>query len=132
GRAISAGSDDPVLAAAADTIRRFSIPPTCFERFFASMRQDLVVSSYARWDALLDYMDGSAAAIGEMLLPILDPRDRAGEPARALGLAFQLTNFLRDVGEDLDRGRQYLPREDLHHFGVELTDRRVTAGFVDL
>ena len=55
-------------------------------------------------------MDGSAAVIGEMMLPVLRPRSpEAVAPARALGLAFQLTNFLRDVGEDLDRGRVYLP-----------------------
>lgn len=125
--------EDPVLAAA-DTVRRFEIPPDVFERFFASMRQDLVVSEYARWDDLLVYMDGSAAAIGEMLLPLLDPvdHDAARDPARALGLAFQLTNFLRDVDEDLDRGRQYLPQEDLRRFGVVLTDRRVDDAFVEL
>lgn len=125
---------DPVVDAAADTIRTFDISSTCFDRFFASMRQDLVVSSYEHWDDLLGYMDGSAAAIGEMLVPLLDPSDHdaALEPARSLGLAFQLTNFLRDVGEDLARGRQYLPREDLRRFGVELADRRVTAGFVEL
>lgn len=126
--------DDPVVDAAADTIRTFDIPLSCFDRFFASMRQDLVVSSYERWDDLLRYMDGSAAAIGEMLLPLLDPSDHdaALVPARSLGLAFQLTNFLRDVAEDLDRGRQYLPQEDLRRFGVELADRRVTVGFVEL
>ena len=60
-------------------------------------------------------MDGSAAVIGEMMLPILEPDDRRlrSPHARDLGLAFQLTNFLRDVAEDLDRGRVYLPQEDL-------------------
>ena len=72
-------------------------------------------------------MDGSAAVIGEMMLPVLEPRrPEAFEPARALGLAFQLTNFLRDVGEDLDRGRVYLPQEDLRRFGVDLR-RRATV-----
>lgn len=127
-------SADPVLAAAADTVRRFDIPATCFDRFFASMRQDLTVTSYERWSDLLGYMDGSAAAIGEMLLPLLDPADHAAAvgPARSLGLAFQLTNFLRDVGEDLDRCRQYLPQEDLRRFGVDLGDRRCDRAFVDL
>jgi phytoene synthase len=131
-QAIAAGSHDPVLAAAADTIRTFDIPHGCFERFFASMRQDLVVTSYECWDDLLAYMDGSAAAIGEMLLPLLDPldHDAAVEPARSLGLAFQLTNFLRDVGDDVGRGRQYLPQTDLRRFGVDLAERRVTGGFV--
>ena len=73
-----------------------------------------------RWDDLLVYMDGSAAVIGEMMLPILEPRSESARPhARDLGLAFQLTNFLRDVGEDLDRGRVYLPQADLDRFGAD-------------
>jgi 15-cis-phytoene synthase len=125
---------DPVLEAVADTVRRFDIPRTCFDRFLISMRQDLSVAAYESWDDLLGYMDGSAAAIGEMLLPLLDPSDRdaALGPARALGLAFQLTNFLRDVGDDLDRGRQYLPQADLRRFGVDLADRRVDSAFAEL
>ena len=71
-------------------------------------------------------MDGSAAVIGEMMLPILDPTDPAARaPARDLGIAFQLTNFLRDVGEDLDRGRVYIPQKDLDRFGVDPHDRVV-------
>ena len=79
-------------------------------------------------------MDGSAAVIGEMMLPILEPTDpvAAVAPARALGEAFQLTNFLRDIDEDLDRGRQYVPQEDLARFGVDLTARRCTPAFVEL
>ena len=79
-------------------------------------------------------MDGSAAVIGEMMLPILEPTDYDVVLPRAwdLGNAFQLTNFLRDIGEDLERGRQYLPLEDTARFGVDLTARRVDAGFVDL
>ena len=67
------------------------------------MEMDLDVASYATWDDLLTYMDGSAAVIGEMMLPVLEPLDprAALQPARDLGLAFQLTNFLRDVNEDL-------------------------------
>jgi phytoene synthase len=80
-------------------------------------------------------MDGSAAVIGEMMLPILEPTSPAATPhARDLGDAFQLTNFLRDVDEDLDRDRVYLPLEDVHRFGAEgaLAHRRVTPGFIDL
>ena len=59
-------------------------------------------------------MEGSAAVIGEMMLPVLEPLSPdAFEPARSLGLAFQLTNFLRDIDEDLDRGRVYVPADDL-------------------
>jgi phytoene synthase len=72
--------------------------------------------------------------IGEMMLPILEPHDliAATAPARDLGNAFQLTNFLRDIGDDLARGRQYIPQLDLRRFDVDLTRRRVTTGFVEL
>lgn len=121
---------DPVLRAAVSTVLACAIPDDCFHRFFASMRQDLSTCGYETWQDLLDYMDGSAAAIGEMMLPVLggDPGAARG-PARALGLAFQLTNFLRDVGEDLDRGRVYLPREDLRRFGADPWSRRVTPAW---
>ena len=128
-------SDDLVLKAEADTIRTFRIPADCFERFLRSMTMDLTVASYATWEDLRGYMDGSAAVIGEMMLPILEPTSPAATPhARDLGDAFQLTNFLRDVSEDLDRERVYLPQEDVHRFGAEgaLAERRVTPGFVDL
>jgi len=119
-------SADPVLAAVVHTIRTCSIDPECFDRFFDAMAMDLDVSTYDTWDDLLGYMEGSAAVIGEMMLPVLQPRDRgAFEPARSLGLAFQLTNFLRDVGEDLDRGRVYLPQDDLARFGADPSARRV-------
>ena len=83
---------------------------------------------YETWGDLLGYMDGSAAVIGEMMLPVLRPGTDAVAPARSLGLAFQLTNFLRDVGEDLDRGRVYVPQEDLRRFGADPHARVVTPG----
>jgi 15-cis-phytoene synthase len=127
-------SDDPVLKAVVHTVRAFDLDPDVFRRFLRSMTMDLTVESYETWDDLLDYMDGSAAVIGEMMLPILEPTDLATATphARDLGNAFQLTNFLRDIDEDLDRNRQYVPQEDLRKFGVDLTDRRCTPEFVDL
>jgi phytoene synthase len=119
-------SDDPVLKAVVHTIRAFGHDPECFRRFLHSMAMDLTISEYATWDDLLGYMDGSAAVIGEMMLPILEPTDPAAlGPARDLGLAFQLTNFLRDVAEDLDRGRVYIPQEDLARFGADPARRTV-------
>ena len=119
-------SDDPLLAAVVHTIRTLEIDPECFDRFLRSMAMDLTVTGYDTWADLLDYMDGSAAVIGEMMLPVLKPTSPAAlGPARDLGLAFQLTNFLRDVGEDLDRGRIYIPQEDLDRFGVDPTRRCV-------
>jgi 15-cis-phytoene synthase len=123
-------SSDPVLAAIVHTATSCGIEPECFDRFFGAMAMDLTISSYETWQDLCGYMEGSAAVIGEMMLPVLEPRDPAAkEPARALGLAFQLTNFLRDIDEDLDRCRVYLPQEDLRRFGVDLARRQATAEF---
>lgn len=117
---------DPVLPAFTHTVRAFGIDPADVSAFLTSMRADLTVRRYATYDDLLGYMEGSAAAIGTMMLPVLEalPGEdaRAREPARHLGLAFQLTNFIRDVAEDLARGRVYLPLADLDKFGVTEAD----------
>jgi phytoene synthase len=127
-------SDDPVLKAVVHTVRAFDIDTDAFHRFLRSMTMDLTVESYETWDDLLVYMDGSAAVIGEMMLPILEPSDYAVAlpHARDLGNAFQLTNFLRDIDEDLDRGRQYVPLEESRRFGADLSERRVSPEFVEL
>jgi 15-cis-phytoene synthase len=120
-------SDDEVLKAVVHTVRAFRIDPECFQRFLRSMTMDLTVAVYDTFAELLEYMDGSAAVIGEMMLPILEPVSPAAQRhARDLGIAFQLTNFLRDVAEDLDRGRVYVPQEDLRRFGADPHLRRVT------
>ena len=117
---------DATLAAIANTVHVCGIEAECFDRFFGAMAMDLDVTGYATWADLCGYMEGSAAVIGEMMLPVLQPLSPAAfEPARALGLAFQLTNFLRDVGEDLDRGRVYLPQADLREFGADPARRVV-------
>ncbi len=123
-----------MLKAVVHTVRAFDIDPGGFRRFMASMTMDLTVERYATWDDLLVYMDGSAAVIGELMLPILEPTDydTALPHARDLGNAFQLTNFLRDIDEDLDRGRQYVPQEDIARFGADLTQRTVTPEFIAL
>jgi len=126
-------SDDPVLKAVVHTVKAFSIDPGCFRRFLHSMTMDLTVATYETFDDLLEYMDGSAAVIGEMMLPILEPSSPAAVPhARDLGIAFQLTNFLRDVSEDLDRGRVYLPQEEVRRFGASPGERRVNASWREL
>jgi phytoene synthase len=128
-------SDDDVLKAVVHTVRSYGIAPACFERFLGSMAMDLSVDRYDTWEDLRVYTDGSAAVIGEMLLPILEPRSAdALQPARDLGEAFQLTNFLRDIDEDLDRGRVYIPQEDIDRFGARaaFTVRGVTPEFVAL
>ena len=123
-------SDDPVLAAVVHTVITCGIEPECFDRFFGAMAMDLTTTRYQTFDDLCGYMEGSAAVIGEMMLPVLEPLSPAArEPARALGLAFQLTNFLRDIDEDLDRGRVYVPQDDLARFGVDLGRRAATGEF---
>ncbi|MFC4149044.1 phytoene/squalene synthase family protein [Micromonospora mangrovi] len=116
--------DDPLLPAVLHTIAIFDLDRGDFASFLRSMAMDLTVMSYPTYDDLLDYMEGSAAVIGTMMLPILGSTDPAAarEPARQLGFAFQLTNFIRDVAEDLDRGRTYLPDEDLAKFDVTRDD----------
>jgi 15-cis-phytoene synthase len=131
GRFLRGETDDPLLPAVLHTIAVFDMDRADFTKFLHSMAMDLTVTSYPTYDDLLDYMEGSAAVIGTMMLPILGSHDPAAarEPARQLGLAFQLTNFIRDVAEDLDRGRRYLPDEDLARFGVtpsELGEQRST------
>jgi phytoene synthase len=126
----------PVLAALADTARRYAIEPGHFADFLASMRMDTHVTDYPTFDELGVYMHGSAAVIGLQMLPVLGtvgPRAAAEPYAAALGVAFQLTNFLRDVGEDLDRNRVYLPADVLTEFGVdrELLQRCRRAGRAD-
>jgi phytoene synthase len=81
---------------------------------------DLTVTEYANYEALMEYVYGSAAVIGLEMVPILGALSQAAyEPAEKLGVAFQLANFIRDVGEDLDRGRVYLPQDELAQFGVD-------------
>ncbi|HEU5023452.1 MAG TPA: phytoene/squalene synthase family protein [Spirillospora sp.] len=119
---------DPVLPAFVHTVRSFGIEHADIQAFLSSMRADLTVTRYGSYEDLLTYMEGSAAAIGLMMLPVLETVPGAArlarEPARELGRAFQLTNFLRDVAEDLARGRVYLPLDDLARFGVDETDLR--------
>ncbi len=114
--------DESVLTAVGDTVRRYGIAADLFEDFLASMRMDLTVTDYPDRPALDRYMRGSAEVIGLQMLPILgtvSAADEAAPYAAALGRAFQLTNFLRDVDEDLARNRIYLPADELAAFGVD-------------
>jgi phytoene synthase len=115
-------SDEPVLAAVHNTIARYEIPADLFDDFLASMRMDLTITDYPDRTALNRYMRGSAEVIGLQMLPVLGTvteTDEAAPYAAALGRAFQLTNFLRDIDEDLMRNRIYLPADELAAHGVD-------------
>ncbi|WP_330172291.1 phytoene/squalene synthase family protein [Streptomyces sp. NBC_01498] len=141
----SGRSPEPVVGALAHTAAVYGIDHRLFTDFMASMRSDLTVTDYATYDDLDRYMHGSAAVIGLQMLPVLGtvvPRGTAAPHAAALGVAFQLTNFVRDVGEDLDRGRIYLPADLLAAHGVDrdllewsraggFRDRRITLALRD-
>jgi phytoene synthase len=128
-------SDDHVGRALIDTVKRFNIPHEHFEAFLHSMTMDLTVQEYETYEDLLEYVYGSAAVIGLEMVPILGPlHNDAYEAAKKLGIAFQLANFIRDVDEDLDRGRVYLPIKELAQFGVTremLEERVLTAEIID-
>jgi phytoene synthase len=126
-------TSDPVLVAVLNTVRELRIDHDDLRAFLASMAMDLTVTRYRTYDDLYGYVYGSAAVIGSMMLPVLGPRHpRARDRAMDLGVAFQLTNFLRDLGEDWERGRIYLPLEDLERFEVgeaEFAAGSITPGF---
>ena len=126
---------DPVLPAVLDTIAEYDLDLEDFDKFLRSMAMDLKVTGYPTYDDLLGYMEGSAAVVGTLLLPILGvvpgaSMPAAREAARQLGLGFQFTNMIRDVADDLERGRVYLPEEDLSRYGVtrEVLARDASAG----
>jgi phytoene synthase len=117
---------DGVSRAAIHTARTWGIGRDTFEAFLASMRMDITVTGYPTYADLQRYMYGSAAVIGLQMVPVLEPlpghERAAAHHAKALGEAFQMSNFIRDVAEDLRRGRVYLPEEDLDRFGVTRAD----------
>jgi phytoene synthase len=119
----SGHTNDPVCLAVLDTVRRWNIPREHFEAFLHSMTMDLTVTQYETYEDLYEYVYGSAAVIGLQMVPILEPTSPdAYKHATELGVAFQLANFIRDVGEDLERGRVYLPLQELASFGVTRDD----------
>ncbi|MFT4086075.1 MAG: phytoene/squalene synthase family protein [Gordonia sp. (in: high G+C Gram-positive bacteria)] len=130
-----------LLAALADTVRRYRIPTSTFDDFLTSMRMDIEGSPrfrnrYRTFSELAAYTRGSAAVIGVQMLPILGipsgtaspvdgtPYEELERGAALLGDAFQLTNFLRDVADDLARDRIYLPLDVLEAFGVDEANLR--------
>jgi phytoene synthase len=115
--------DDPVLVALADAVQHFPIPVDAFEELIDGVEMDVVGTRYETFGDLLPYCRRVAGAIGRLSLGVFEARDREAASVYAddLGVAFQLTNILRDIREDLENGRVYLPSEDLERFGCDLS-----------
>jgi 15-cis-phytoene synthase len=127
----SGGSRHPAVCALVDAGRRHDLPLDELRPYMASMRIDCEPVRIESWCELERYMQGSAGSVGRIVAPLLGAPERREDFAR-LGLAFQLTNFIRDVRVDWDLGRVYLPREDLERFGASEDDiarREPTDGF---
>ena len=128
-------SSDAIGLALIDTINRWQIPHHYFEAFLHSMAMDLTITEYPSYEALSEYVYGSAAVIGLEMVHILgvtkpELLEETLIGAKKLGIAFQLANFIRDIGEDLQRGRIYLPLDELQAFGIDkerLRSRRVDS-----
>ena len=117
-------SDDPVLAALGIAASRFPLPLGAFSDLVSGVRMDLEGTTYATFDDLVVYCRRVAGSVGRLSLAVFgsDRMPEAEPLADDLGVAMQLTNILRDVREDLERGRVYVPGEDLDRFGVAPSD----------
>ncbi len=116
---------DLVIVALADAQRRFALPDGALEELIEGVRMDVLGVTYETFEELVEYCRRVAGAIGRVCLAIFGPREEpGGDPERAerlandLGVALQLTNILRDLREDAENGRVYLPAEDLRRFGL--------------
>jgi phytoene synthase len=120
---IDTAYDDPVFVALADAVLRFPIPVDAFGELIDGVGMDVAGTHYATFADLLPYCRRVAGAIGRLSLGVFEARERetASVYADDLGVAFQLTNILRDIREDLQNGRVYLPAEDLERFGCDLS-----------
>ncbi len=126
----------PVTQSLAEHVRRLSIPQTYFEELIKGVEMDLTITRYATFDALSLYCYRVASVVGLICLHIFGTTSpRAQDYAVNLGMAFQLTNILRDVGTDAQKGRIYVPQEDLNHFNYtehDLFRKTYNLPFTDL
>jgi len=120
-----AAGDDPVMVALADVHERFALPPGALGELIEGVRMDVEGVTYERFEDLVPYCRRVAGAIGRVCLAIFGANDHpsaerpgAERLADDLGVAMQLTNILRDLREDAENGRVYLPAEDLRRFGL--------------
>ena len=131
-----AGQRHPILSAWADARDRYGVPQQYIEELIDGCEMDLRISHYETFDELREYCYRVASTVGLVSMHIIgvngdDPEvlAQARVPAITLGVALQLTNILRDVGEDLSRGRIYLPQADLRRF--HYTENDLRAGVID-
>lgn len=119
---IETAYDDPVLVALADAAARYPIPVDAFGDLIDGVEMDVRGTIYRTFTDLLPYCRRVAGAIGRLSLGVFETREREAAAVYAddLGVAFQLTNILRDIREDLERGRVYLPAEELDRFACDL------------
>ena len=121
--ALSGEGDDAVFREVAWTASEFAVPEPVLLELLNGIAQDLTATEYRTWNDVRSYSEGVASSVGEMLVHVFGTAHSRGVLAavgfaRTLGVAMQLTNILRDVGEDATRERCYLPTEDLERFGL--------------
>lgn len=125
--AYSGRTEDPILVALSDAVHRYDIPREYFEELIAGVEMDLDVSRYATFEELRLYCYRVASIVGLICLRIFGYSDpRAPQHGADLGLALQLTNIMRDVKEDADRGRIYIPQDEIRSFGY--SEEELMAG----
>jgi 15-cis-phytoene synthase len=127
-------TDDRVMLALADAAERFPIPLDAFDDLIEGARMDVVGARYERYGDLITYCRRVAGSIGRLSLGVFGPADNSDADRRAddLGVAMQLTNILRDVGEDRAAGRVYLPEEDMAAFGCDISGEPAPDALADL
>lgn len=133
--ALAGGETTPVFRELMWAMGRYNIPVAPFDALVEMLRHDLTPVHYETWLELEQYCEGVASTVGEMCAFVFGipsapaARAEALQRARTLGVALQLTNILRDVGEDAGRNRCYLPSEDLARFGMtrsDILERRIS------
>lgn len=130
GRGDNPPQGDPVAVAWVDARNRYGVPSAYAAQLIAGIRRDLTQARYATFDDLITYCYGVASTVGLMSMHIIGfESDAAVRYAIKLGVALQLTNILRDVAEDFERGRCYLPQDELADFGI--TEEAIASGVVD-